>query len=103
MSFWLTQHGYGDVYTHANDVGWDMDGLYDEDVENYNFLDFGVDGAVRETNLDATLYTEYRIPYYGLIFYAAYSLEHTWNKDLVEGDDSGWDHFLTLSAKWQAY
>ena len=104
LSFWFTQNGYGDVYTHAHDdgVGWDMGGLYDEGVLNYKFLDFGVDGAIRETNIDATLYTEYRIPFYGVKLYASYSLEYTNNKNLNKGDNS-WDNILTLSGKWQAY
>lgn len=103
LSFWFTQNGYGDVYTHAHDgVDWDMDGLYEEGVQNYKFLDFGVDGSVRETNIDATIYSEYRIPFYGIKLYTSYSIEHTWNKNLTEGDN-GWDHILTLSGKWQAY
>ncbi len=104
LSFWFTQHGYGDVYTHASDegVGWDMDGLYDEGVKNYSFLDIGVDGAVLETNVDATLYTEYRIPFYGISLYASYSIEYTGNENLVKGENS-WDHILTVSGKWKAY
>ncbi|MCL2481146.1 MAG: hypothetical protein FWF38_05500, partial [Spirochaetaceae bacterium] len=99
----LTQHGYGNVNIHATDpgIGWEMGGLYPPGTENYNFLDYGTDYP-RETNIDLALYTEYRIPYYGVKFYAELAAEYTRNKRNVKGENE-WKYFLTLSAKWQAY
>ena len=104
MEFRFIQDAYGDIYTHASDagVGWEMGGLYSEDVKNYSFLDFGVDGAVRETTFDSTLYTEYRIPFYGVKLSAALTVEYVHNRDKVEGDHE-WNSILTLSGKWNAY
>ena len=104
MEFRFIQDAYGDIYTHASDdgVGWEMGGLYSDDVENYNFLDFGVDGAVRETTFDSTIYTEYRIPFYGVKLSASLTVEYVHNKDKVEGDHE-WNSILTLSGKWNAY
>ncbi len=102
--FRFIQDAYGDINTHAHDDGvtWGMGGLYEEDVENYKFLDYGVDGAVRETTLDSTLYTEYRIPYYGIKLSAELTIEYIHNKNKIEGDHE-WNSILTLSGKWQAY
>ncbi len=103
LSCWFTQHGYGNISEHPSDgAGWDIDGLYDPWDGYYNYLDYGVDGSVRETNTDLTLYAEHRIPYYGVKLYAAWSLEYTHNKDRTEGDHE-WKNYLSLSAKWQAY
>ncbi len=105
LSFWFTQHGYGSIYEHPSDpggVGWDINGLYDPWTDDYNFLDYGIDGIYRETNIDLTLYTEYRISYYGVKFYAEVSAEYTRNKGNVKGENE-WKYYLTLSAKWQAY
>lgn len=79
-----------------------MGGLYDDWDDNYNFMDYGVDGIVRQTNLDWTLHGEYRIPYYGLKFTGAFTLDYTINKNQIKGDDE-WRGILTLAAKWQAY
>ncbi len=104
ITFRFIQDAFGDVNTHAHDDGitWGMGGLYDEDVENYNFLDYGIDGAVRETTLDSTLYTEYRIPFYGVKLSAALTVEYVHNKNKNKGDHE-WNSILTLSGKWQAY
>jgi len=104
FSFWFTQHGYGSIYEHPSDpngVGWCL-GIYDPWNGNYNFLDYGIDGIYRETNVDFSVYTEYRIPYYGVKFFAELSAEYTRNKNNVKGENE-WKCFLTLSAKWQAY
>ena len=103
FSFWFTQHGYGSIYKHPsdpNEKGWCL-GIYDPWKGNYKFLDYGT-GYPRETNIDFALYTEYRIPYYGIKFYAELSAEYTRNKDNIKGENE-WKCFLTLSAKWQAY
>ena len=104
ISFRFIQDAYGDIFTHASDdgVGWEMGGLYEDGVKNYKFLDFGVDGAVCETTFDSTLYTEYRIPFYGVKLNAALTVEYTHNKDQNEGDHE-WNSILSLSGKWQAY
>ncbi|MCL2480405.1 MAG: capsule assembly Wzi family protein, partial [Spirochaetaceae bacterium] len=63
VSFWLTQHGYGSINEHPSDhngTGWCL-GLYDPWNGNYKFLDYGIDGINRETNIDLSIYTEYRI------------------------------------------
>ena len=104
VSFWLTQHGYGSINEHPSDhngTGWCL-GLYDPWNGNYKFLDYGIDGINRETNIDLSIYTEYRIPYYGVKFYAELSTEYTRNKGNLKGENE-WKCFLTLSAKWQAY
>lgn len=105
LSFLFTQHSVGDINTHAHDDsvgGWDMGGLYDDWDDNYNFLDYGIDGIVRQSNLEWTLHGEYRVPYYGLKFMGAFTLDYTINKNQIEGDDE-WRALLTLAAKWQAY
>jgi len=103
LSFWFTQDSYGDISEHPSDgAGWDINDEYDPWDGFYNYLDFGIDGITRETNLDLTLYTEYRIPFYGVKLYAGWSVEYTHNKNQSEGDHE-WRNLLTLSAKWQAY
>jgi len=104
LAFWFTQDSYGDIYTSPSDdgIGWDMEGYYDPWDGYYNYLDYGIDGIVRETNYDITLYTEYRIPYSGVSLYAGWSVEYTHNKDQIKGDNE-WANYLSLSAKWQAY
>ena len=107
FSFWFTQHGYGSIYEHPGDpgIGWDLAGKYKPWNGNYNFLDYGIDGIYRETNIDLSIYSEYRIPYYGVKLYAELSTEYTLNKGtngFVKGENE-WNYYLTLSAKWQAY
>ena len=106
FSFWFTQHGYGSINTHPNDVGWDVGGAYPEGTKNYKFLDHGIAGIYRVTDLDLTIYTEYRIPHYGVKLGAA--LSAAYNRNIADGYSNlpggdRWKSFLTLSAKWQAY
>lgn len=105
FSFCFAQHSYGDINSHAHDAevgGWDLGGLYDDWDGNYNFLDHGIEGITRETDLNWSLYGEYRIPYYGIKLNGALGLNHTINKNNIKGDDE-WRGIVTLSAKWQAY
>jgi hypothetical protein len=104
FSFWFTQHGYGNIFQHAHDngIGWDLGGNYNPWDSNYNFLDYGIDTIVKETNFDFTIYGEYRIPFYGAKLNASLSGEYTKNKNNIKGDN-GWKCYLTLSAKFLAY
>jgi len=105
LSFCFTEHGYGNINTHAHDDsvgGWDIGGRYKNWKGEYNFLDHGIDGIVKERNLDWTLHGEYRIPYYGIKFTGALTLDYTRNKNSIEGDNK-WRGILALGAKWQAY
>ncbi len=104
-SFWFTQDSFGDVDTPPQDVGWDINGLYTDWVNSgrtYNFLDFGIDGIIRETNIDWTVYIEHFIPYFGVKLHAGYSLEYTINAGKVEGTDK-LDHIITLEGIWSGY
>ncbi|MBR4158740.1 MAG: hypothetical protein IKT97_01610, partial [Spirochaetia bacterium] len=73
LSFWFIEHGYGNINTHAHDdgIGWDIGGAYKDWDGNYNFMDHGISGIVKERNLDWTLHGEYRIPYYGIKFFGS--------------------------------
>jgi hypothetical protein len=104
FSFWFTQHGYGNIFQHAHDSGidWDIGGNYNPWTGNYNFLDYGIDTIIKETNFDFTIYGEYRIPFYGTKLYAGLSCEYTKNKENIKGDNE-WKSYLTLAAKIEAY
>ena len=99
-----TQHGFGNINTHAHDdgIGWDIGGAYKDWDDEYKFLDHGISGIHKESNLDFTLHGEYRIPYYGVKLNAAFSLDYTKNKGNIKGEDE-WRGILALGAKWQAY
>ncbi|MCQ2603564.1 MAG: capsule assembly Wzi family protein [Spirochaetia bacterium] len=104
LSFMYTQHGFGNINTHAHDdgIGWDIGGAYKDWDDEYKFLDHGISGIHKESNLDFTLHGEYRIPYYGVKLNAAFSLDYTKNKGNIKGEDE-WRGILALGAKWQAY
>ena len=104
-SFWFTQDSFGDINTPPQDVGWDIGGLYEDWVLSgtiYNFLDYGIDGIVRETNIDWTIYFEYYIPYFGVKLSMGYSLEYTINPGKMEGENQ-LDHIFTLEGVWAGY
>ncbi|MCL2294631.1 MAG: capsule assembly Wzi family protein [Spirochaetes bacterium] len=120
LSFWLTQSGFGSINANARDgMGWDIKGIYSGGPRNvnYRFLDFGKREFNLETNIDFTLYAEYRIPHHGVRLFAALSTQFThntgghrdWNRDMDdrrfidENRGSNWRHFLTLAARWQAF
>ena len=104
LSFWFIEHGYGNINTHAHDpgIGWDIGGAYKDWDDNYNFMDHGISGIVKERNLDWTLHGEYRIPYYGIKFFGSLTIDYTMNRYSIEGEDK-WRGLLALGAKWQAY
>ena len=108
FSFWLTQHGYGSINKHPHDenIGWSLGDAYTPWTRNYRFLDHGIAGIYQVTDLDLTMYTEYRIPHYGVKLGAA--LSAAYNRNIADGygnlpGGDKWKYFLTLSAKWQAY
>ncbi|MCL2792565.1 MAG: capsule assembly Wzi family protein [Spirochaetaceae bacterium] len=109
LSFWFTQHAFGSIkYNARDDEGgyWHMHHLYDPWTGNYRFLDRGIAGIYRVTDIDLTIYAEYRIPHYGVKLNA--SLSAAYNRNIANDwgnlpGGRGWQCFLTLSARWQAY
>ncbi|KKK75158.1 hypothetical protein LCGC14_2876540, partial [marine sediment metagenome] len=116
-SFWFTQNGgggYGEVDVDGDgDAG--NDGEYDRgDIENPPFWPFEseselltfpnnqfLDGIV-ESNIDWTIFADWRIPRSRIQVKASYSLEYTWNLDKVAGSER-WDHILAISAGWTTF
>ncbi len=97
-SFWFTQDGPTDIDSDPHNPGWDM-GIYDDWNNYYNYMDYGISGAIRETNIDWTLSCEYRIPYYGVKIRGSYSLEYTKNEHKVAGRNR-WNHIVGIEAAW---
>ncbi len=85
-SFWFTQDGEGTIDDPLN--------------VSSGYLDF-LDGTV-ESNLDWTLFAEYRLLKYNAVVKAAYTLAYTKNLGKVAGRNQ-WDNIFSLEFSWMTY
>lgn len=85
-SFWFTQDGEGTI---DNPLG-----------VSSGYLDF-LDGTV-ESNLDWTLFAEYRLLKYNGVVKASYTLAYTRNLEKVAGRNQ-WDNIFSLEFSWMPY
>jgi len=85
-SLWFTQDGEGSI---------------DDPLSvSSGYLDF-LDGTV-ESNLDWTLFAEYRLLKYNGVVKAAYTLAYTRNLEKVAGRNQ-WDNIFSLEFSWMTY
>lgn len=85
-SLWFTQDGEGTIDDPLN--------------VSSGYLDF-LDGTV-ESNLDWTLFAEYRLLKYNAAIKAAYTLAYTKNLDKASGRNQ-WDNIFSLEFSWMTY
>ncbi len=93
-SLWFTQDGKGTTGGEGT-----IDDPLTPNVSS-GYLDF-LDGTV-ESNLDWTLFAEYRLLKYNAVVKAAYTLAYTKNLDKVAGRNQ-WDNIFSLEFSWMTY